>query len=73
MLGTPNAIPPVAERPSRQTTWATFQISNIKPYVPVVKTSINDNIKYLKNTKKGFKRKVYWNKYRFEIPTQPRK
>ena len=73
IAGTPNAILPVANRPSRQTTWATFQISNTKPYVPVVKLSVNDDIKSLKSKKKGFKRKVYWNNCRFEIPTQPKK
>ena len=31
---------------------------------------INDNIKYLKNIEKGFKRIISWNKYRSEILTQ---
>ena len=33
---------------------------------------INDNTKFLENIKKGFKRTIYWNKYRSEIPKQPK-
>ena len=29
-----------------------------------------DNIKFLENIKQGFKRTIYWNKYRSEITTQ---
>ena len=35
--------------------------------------SIDDNIKFLENIKQGFKRKIYWNKYRSEITTQANK
>ena len=35
--------------------------------------SINDNIKVLENIKQGFKRTIFWNKYRSEIAIQPRK
>ena len=31
---------------------------------------INNNIKFLENTKQGFKRAITWNKYRSEITTQ---
>ena len=31
---------------------------------------MNDNIKLLENLKQGFKRKISWNKYRFEITAQ---
>ena len=55
-----------------QTTSATFQINNAKIYVPVVTLSINHNIKFLENTKQGFKRTISWNKYRSEITTQPK-
>ena len=55
------------------TTGATFQINNTKLYVPVVTLPINDNIKFLGNIKQGFKRTIYWNKYRSEITTQPKK
>ena len=48
----------------------TNQINNAKLYVPVVTLSINDNVKFLENIKQGFKRTIYWNKYRSEIATQ---
>ena len=51
---------------------ATFQINNTKLYVPLVTWSINDNIKFLENMKQGFKRIVFWNKYRSQITTQLR-
>ena len=47
-------------------------IPSTKLYVPVVTLSINDNIKFLENIKQGFKRTIYWNKYRSEITTQTR-
>ena len=50
-----------------QTTRATFQINNVTLYVPVVTLSINVNIKFLGNTKQGFKRKISWNKFRSKI------
>ena len=53
-----------------QTTGAKFQINNVKPYVPVVTFSINDNINFLDNTKPVFKRTIYWNNYRSELTTQ---
>ena len=31
---------------------------------------INNNIKFLENTKQGFKKAITWNKYRSEITTQ---
>ena len=43
-----------------QTTGATFQINNAKPYTPAVTFSINDNIKFLENIKQGFKRTISW-------------
>ena len=55
-----------------QTTGATFQINNAKRYVPVVTSSINDNIKFLEKVKEGFKRTISWNKYVSEITTQPK-
>ena len=53
-----------------QTTEATFQINNVKIYVPVVTLSINDNINFLENIKQEFKRTTSWNKCRSEITTQ---
>ena len=34
--------------------------------------SINDNITFLEHLKQGLKRAKSWNKYRFEITTQPK-
>ena len=67
----PNANPVVYQLTSR-TTGATFLVNSAKFYVPVVTLSINDNIKFLKNIKHGFKRTNYWNIYRSEITTQPK-
>ena len=49
-----------------------FQIANVKVDVAVVTLSINDNIKFLKNIKQGFKRTISWNKYRSQITAQPK-
>ena len=38
-----------------QTTRATFQINNVKLYVPVATLSINDSIKFLENKSKDLK------------------
>ena len=65
-------VDPVMYQVISQTTNATFQINNAKLYVPVVTSSINDNIKFLENIKQGFKRTVSWNKYRSEVTTQPK-
>ena len=39
---------------------ASFIITSTKLYVPVVTLSIDDNIKFLKNIKQGFKRTISW-------------
>ena len=44
-------------------TGENFFITTTKLYVPVVTLSRNDNIKFLGNTKQGFKRAISWNKY----------
>ena len=61
--------PPVA---ATATTSARFRINNAKSYAPVVTLSIDDNIKFLKNIKQGFKRTISWKKYRSKITTQPK-
>ena len=71
MTGNTNANLPVPDMAGIQTTSATFQVNNAKPYVPVFTLSINDNIKFLENIKQGFKRTYSWNKHRSEITTQP--
>ena len=43
---------------------ATFKITNAKLYVPVVTLSKEDNAKLSKLLGEGFKRPVYWNKYK---------
>ena len=67
-----DANPPVLDVVLIQTTSARFQINNAKFYVPVVSLSISDNTKILGNIKQGFKRTIFWNKYRSEITTQPK-
>ena len=43
---------------------STFKITDAKLYVPVVTLSIEDNAKLTKLLNEGFKRSVYWNKYK---------
>ena len=54
------------------TTSATFQINNVKLYVPLVTLSINDNIKFLEHLTQRFRRTISWNKYRSEKRTEPK-
>ena len=49
-----------------------FTITSTQLYVAVATLSINDNMKFLENIKKGFKRTISWSKYRSEIITQPK-
>ena len=41
-----------------------FKINDAKLYVPIVTSSAEDNIKLSKLLSEGFKRTVYWNKYK---------
>ena len=43
---------------------ATFKITNAKLYVPVVTLSAEDNVTLVKQLNEGFKRPIYWNKYK---------
>ena len=43
---------------------ATFKITDAKLYVPIVTLSAEDNVKLSKLLGKGFKRFIYWNKYK---------
>ena len=45
-------------------TAATFAITDTKLYVPVVTLKTEDNTKLSKLLSEGFKRSVYWNKYK---------
>ena len=51
---------------------ATFKITDAKLYVPIVTLSAEDNAKLSKLLSEGFKRSVYWNKYKVidNIPVQ---
>ena len=50
---------------------ATFKITDIKLYVPVVTLSKEDDIKLLEQLKTGFKRTIKWKKYRSQMSIQP--
>ena len=43
---------------------ATFKITDAKLYVPIVTLSAEDNAKLSKLLSEGFKRSVYWDKYK---------
>ena len=49
---------------SSAVTAATFEITDAKLYVPTVTLKIEDNTKLLKLLNKGFKRYIYWKKYK---------
>ena len=50
---------------------ATFKITDIKLFVPVVTLSKENDIKLLEQLKTGFKRTIKWNKYRSQMSIQP--
>ena len=43
---------------------ATFKITNAKLYVPIVTLKTENNTKLSKLWSEGFKRSIYWNKYK---------
>ena len=43
---------------------ATFKITDAKIYVPIITLSAEDKAKLSKILSEGFKRTVYWNKYK---------
>ena len=45
-------------------TAATFKITDAKLYVPIVTLKTEDNTKLSKLLREGFKRPIYWNKYK---------
>ena len=49
---------------SKTGTAVTFKITDAKRYVPVVTLLLEDNAKLIKQLSEGFKRPVYWNKYK---------
>ena len=50
---------------------ATFKITDVKLFVPVVTLSKENDIKLLEQLKSGFKRTIKWNKYRSQMSIQP--
>ena len=50
---------------------ATFKITDVKLFVPVVTLSKEDDIKLLEQLKTGFKKTIKWNKYRSQMTIQP--
>ena len=48
---------------------STFTVTDAKLYVPIVTLSTEDNAKLSKLLSEGFKRPVYWNKYKI-IPNK---
>ena len=50
---------------------ATFKITDIKLFVPVVTLSKENDVKLLEQLKTAFKRTIKWNKYRPQISIQP--
>ena len=48
----------------------TFQITGRKLYVPIVTLLTKDNVNLIKQLNEGFKRSVYWNKYKSKIEPQ---
>ena len=49
---------------------ATFKIRSTKLYVLIVTLSTKDNVNLTTQINKGFKRSVYWNKYKSKIETK---
>ena len=45
-------------------TYAGGDITSTKLYVPIVTLSTKDNVSLTKQLNEGFKRLVYWNKYK---------
>ena len=48
----------------------TFKITSAKLYLPIVTLSTKDNKNLTKQLNEGFKRLVYWNKYKLKIETK---
>ena len=63
------ANPRVYERDNPEN--ATFKITDIQLYVPVVTLSEENDIQLLEQLKTGFKRTINWNKYRSQLSIQP--
>ena len=53
-----------------KTTSATYQINNAKLYVSVVNLLKKITLNFLKGKKQGFRKTVYWNKYKSDLKYQ---
>ena len=51
-------------------TNATFKITDVNLYVPVVTLSTENDNTLLEQLRRGFKRTIKWNKYRSEMTNQ---
>ena len=51
-------------------TNATYEMTDIKLYVPVATLPTKDDKKFLEQLKSGFKRTIKWNKCKSEMSTQ---
>ena len=56
--------------PINAPTGETFSITDEELYIPVVTLSAEDDNKLLQQLKRGFKRTIKWNKYRWEMIIQ---
>ena len=54
---------------SNVATATTFQIKDTKLYVPICTLETKQNLKLTNLIRKGFKRSVFWNKYKSKIET----
>ena len=64
-----NADPSVSEINNPED--ATFKITDVKLFVPVVTLSKENDIKLLEQLNSGFKRTIKWNKYRSQMSIKP--
>ena len=72
VVANPNFYPLIQAVASTKGASETFEITGDKLYFPVVTLSMYVNIKLLEKIRQVFKRKIFSNKHRSEIPTQPK-
>ena len=73
VTGNPNANLPVLAKTAILKTSPLFQINSVKLCFSVDTLSVNDKTKFLENVKQEFKRTFFWNRYKYEITTPPKK
>ena len=72
VVANPNFYPLIQAVASTKGASETFEITGDKLYFPVVTLSMYVNIKLLEKIRQVFKRKIFSNKHRSEIATQPK-